>query len=80
LSTYSLRLPDALMREAKDAAKRNHTSLNQLFVSAIAERVGADRTERMFAAMAERADFAAFQRILDRVPDTQPELGDELES
>ncbi len=79
MSTYSLRLPDDLMQKAKDAAKRNHTSLNQLFVSAIAERVGAERTERLFAAMAERADLAAFQRILDRVPDTPPVSGDELE-
>ncbi len=80
MSTYSLRLPDDLMQKARDLAKSNHTSLNQFFVSAIAERVGADRTEKLFATMAERADLAAFHRILDRVPYAPPMSGDELES
>ena len=40
MSTSSLRLPDDLMQKVKDAAKRNHTSLNRPFVSATAERVG----------------------------------------
>jgi len=80
MSTSSLRLPGDLMQKAKDAAKRNHTSLNRPFVSATAERVGAERTERLFAAMAERADFVAFQCILDRIPDTPSVPGDELES
>ena len=78
-SSYALRLPDDLMRAAKDAAKRNGTSLNQFFLAAIAEKVGADRTEALFRSYVGRADMAAFRGIMARVPDAPPVLGDELE-
>jgi hypothetical protein len=66
------------MRDAKDLAKRSDVSLNQFFLTAIAERVGAEQTQELFADLASRADFDAFQDILKRVPDTPPLPGDEL--
>ncbi|MDM7947255.1 MAG: hypothetical protein QUV20_13080 [Oceanibaculum nanhaiense] len=80
MSTYSLRIPDDLMEEAKKLAARNDTSLNQFFLAAIAERVGTERTKRVFERMAAKADEQTFQAILNRVPaapippsDTLPE-------
>jgi predicted transcriptional regulator len=80
MSTYSLRIPDDLMNEAKQLAESNSTSLNQFFLSAIAERVGAERTRQHFAALAARADAAAFRNIMARVPNRRPLRGDEIPS
>ena len=41
MSTFPLRLPDHVMRDAKRIAERGGTSLNQLFLSMISERIGA---------------------------------------
>jgi hypothetical protein len=79
MSAYTLRIPDDLMREAERAAAAGKVSLNQFLLSAIAERVGAERTHRLFAELAKRADPAALQSILDRVPDVPPVPGDEIE-
>ncbi|WP_439515416.1 hypothetical protein [Oceanibaculum nanhaiense] len=68
MSTYSLRIPDDLMEEAKKLAARNDTSLNQFFLAAIAERVGTERTKRVFERMAAKVDEQTFQAILNRVP------------
>lgn len=79
MSTYALRLPDDLMRAAKQAAKRNGTSLNQFFLAAIAEKVGAARAQALFQEHARRADMAAFREIMARVPDAPPVPDDEIE-
>jgi hypothetical protein len=78
MSTYSLRIPEELMREAKRIARENDTSLNQFFLAAIAERVGTERARKVFATLAGRANPKAFRRILDRVPNAPPLRGDEL--
>jgi|TARA_B100000315_G_scaffold246644_1_gene274216 hypothetical protein len=80
MSAYSLRIPASLMREAKDMAKRSEVSLNQFFLTAIAERVGAEQTRELFSDLASRADPDEFQRILNRVPDIPALPGDELAS
>lgn len=80
MSAYTLRIPDDLMREAKRIAEENNTSLNQFFLSAIAERVGVERTQRLFSSFAARADFDAFQRMMKRVPDVPPVPGDEIDA
>lgn len=43
-----------------------------------AERMGAERVQKIFSAFAKRADMEAVQRILDRVPDVAPVPGDEI--
>jgi hypothetical protein len=78
MSTYSLRIPEQLMREAKRIARENDTSLNQLFLAAIAEHIGTERARKVFANLAAKGKPKAFRRILDRVPDVPPVHGDEL--
>lgn len=78
-SSYALRLPGDLIRAAKEDARRNGTSLNQCLPAAVAEKVGADRTEALFGSHAGRAGVAAFRGIMARVPDARPVPGDEIE-
>jgi hypothetical protein len=67
MSRYALRLPDSLFEAAKALAEQEHTSLNQLFVIAIAEKVSALRTESYFRERAAQADEAAFAAVLEKI-------------
>ena len=72
MSQYALRLPESLMKAARRLAKSEHTSMNQLFVTAIAEKLSALSTEDYLARRAERADEKAYRNALAKVPDAPP--------
>lgn len=58
MSNYALRLPDSLKNAAKRLAAADDTTMNQLFVVAIAEKISAMETSSFFerrAALADRA-------------------------
>ncbi len=67
MSRYALRLPDSLFEAARALAEQEHTSLNQLFVTAIAEKVSALRTESYFLERAAQADEDAFVTVLEKI-------------
>jgi len=67
MSQYALRLPESLFAEAKAVAKEEQTSLNQFFVMAIAEKIGALRTERYFRERAVQANEQEFLAVLDKI-------------
>jgi hypothetical protein len=67
MSRYALRMPDSLFEAAKALAEQEHTSLNQLFVTAIAEKVSALRTENYFRERAAQADEDAFAAVLGKI-------------
>lgn len=73
-STYPLRLPAHLMERARQIAEASGSSLDQLFVAAIAEKIGGVVT---LAERAARADVGKARAVLDRVPDVPPVPGDE---
>ncbi len=62
----------------RQLAEENDVSINQWFVAAIAEKVGAEKAQRIFRAMAQPHDPANLAQILQRVPDVPPLPGDEL--
>jgi len=68
MSQYALRVPDSLMSRARHLAADEHTSLNQFFVTAIAEKLASLDTEALLSKHAAQADVPAFRRILKRVP------------
>ncbi|WKJ91029.1 toxin-antitoxin system HicB family antitoxin [Methylomonas montana] len=78
MSVLSLRLPNSVHRHIKELASKEGVSINQLIASAVAEKVSAIATEDYLQARAERADKAAFQAILAKVPKRESVLGDEL--
>lgn len=80
MSQYALRVPDSLLGRAREVAGREHTSINQFFVTAIAEKLASMETESLLAGRAAKADIAAFRRILKRVPRrTVDEDGDRID-
>jgi HicB family len=78
-STFPLKLPDSIKKEAARLAKEDGVSLNQWIAVAVAQKIGAVETAAEFfkrrAAGATREDFL---RMLGRVPDNPPMPGDEL--
>jgi hypothetical protein len=56
------------MSRARHLAEGEHTSLNQFFVTAIAEKLASLDTEDLLSKRAAGADVPAFRRILKRVP------------
>ncbi len=79
LHQYALRLPDSLLNMARKSAKREHATMNQLFVSAIAEKLSALETESLLRERAAPADDAASRDVLSRVRHAQIRQGDEID-
>jgi len=77
MSMLSLRLPESLHRKVRDLAAKESISINQFITTAVAEKMAALLTEEYLEERARRADPAAFDRILARVPDVPPMPGDE---
>lgn len=65
-STYPLRLPTSIKAEVQRRAKAEGTSFNQFVATAVAEKLAAMNTATFFAERRERADFKAFDRLMQR--------------
>ncbi len=78
MSTISLRLPDSLHDTVRRLAEKDHVSLNQFITLALTEKVSALLTEDYLQERASRADFEAFEAVLAKVPDIEPEPTDRL--
>ena len=78
MANYALRLPDSLLEQARKTAKKDSVSMNQLFISAIAEKLAVLEAEGQIQQRAARVDRKAFRAILDNVPDGEVIPGDEI--
>ncbi|MBV8063722.1 MAG: hypothetical protein JOY51_09005 [Nevskia sp.] len=78
MSNYALRLPDSLLKAAKRLAESENTSMNQLFATAIAEKVSALETARYFEERAAAASPSAYRKVMKKVLSKKPMPGDEL--
>ncbi len=78
MANYALRVPESLFEYARLVAEEEKVSMNQFFVTAIAEKVSALKTESYFRERMARGDDAAFDAWLAASPDVPPEAGDEL--
>lgn len=76
MSSISLRLPESLHKKARDLAKKEKTSINQLVSSALAEKISALTTEDYLQAKADRASKNRFKKALNKVKNVQPEERD----
>ncbi|MBI3125781.1 MAG: toxin-antitoxin system HicB family antitoxin [Ignavibacteriales bacterium] len=71
MSTISLRLPESLHKKARDLAKSENTSINQLVSSALAEKVSALITEEYIEMRASRASKSKFLKAMKKVANTE---------
>lgn len=68
MSTISLRLPESLHKQARELAKQEDISINQLISTALAEKMSALMTSDYLRDRASRGDRQKFQRVLRKVP------------
>ena len=78
MSTISLRLPDSLHDSARELAKKENVSINQLITLALAEKVSALMTEEILETRAKRGSRRKFLRALSKVADREPDDRDRL--
>lgn len=78
MSTMSVRLPESLHEKAREMAKREGVSINQLVTTALAEKLSALLTEEYLEERAQRGSREKFEKALSKVRDREPDPGDEL--
>ena len=78
MGKFRLRLPESLHKQVKALAEQEGVSVNQFVTTALAEKLSALMTEDDLGAQAKRGDQAAFEQVLVKVPDTEPEVCDQL--
>lgn len=78
-STYPLRLPRSVKAEVERLAKAEGISVNQFVATAVAEKLAAMNTAAFFAERRKRADFAAFDRLMQRKRGEPPGPDDTLD-
>src|SRR5467141_5308168 len=77
ISSYSLRLQPSLMEEAREVARSEGVSLNQLFNVAVAEKLATVRTERGFRERTRRTGRWEPEQTPDRAGIRNPSMGDD---
>ena len=78
IKSYPLRLPRSLKDAVVRLSKQDGTSINQFVTTAVAEKVSALETARFFRDRRARADFKAFDRIMNRRGGKPPRADDEM--
>ncbi len=79
MSTVEVKLPDSLYRQIQLLAERDGISVDQFLATAAAEKLSALLTADYLAARAARAGSRdEFLRLLDKVPDVEPEEYDRM--
>jgi len=76
MTTLNLTLPNSIQRHLHEMSDREGVPIEQFIASAVAEKISAITATDYLSTRASRADSAAFQVILDRVPDRDPLPGD----
>lgn len=78
MSTLSVRLPDSVHRKLKAMARKEGVSMNQLVSLAVAEKLSSLLTVEYLEDRAKKASPEAFKKLLEKVPDVEPEDYDKL--
>jgi hypothetical protein len=79
MSALSLRLPESIHRTVGELARQEGVSINQFVATAVAEKLAALMAADYLQERAKRGDRKAFERVLARVPDAEPEPLDRIE-
>lgn len=79
MSTLSLRLPKSLHDLAREVAREEDISINQLITLALAEKLSALKTEEYFEQRAKRGSRAKFERAMAKVTRREPAEEDRLQ-
>ncbi|MEO0375219.1 MAG: toxin-antitoxin system HicB family antitoxin [Cyanobacteria bacterium P01_A01_bin.17] len=77
MSSLSVQLPESLYKSLQVLAQQDGISVDQFIATAVAEKISALTTETYLEEMASRGNRAAYEAVLAKVPDIDPEHNDE---
>jgi HicB family len=78
MSTLTVQLPESLHAKIEELAKSEGISVNQFLATAAAEKMAALLTQDYLQREAAQGKREDFERVLNAVPDVQPEEYDQL--
>ena len=78
MSMMSLRLPESLHQMARELAKEENISINQLITLALAEKISALKAEEFFSKRSKLASREKYLAVLAKVPAVEPDEIDKL--
>ncbi len=78
MSAINLKLPESLHKTARELAKKEKISVNQLVTLALAEKVAAIGAQDYLEKRAKRASEAKFDKAMAKVADVEPPDFDRL--
>ncbi len=76
MASLTLRLPKSTHEQLKALAGQEGVSINQLALTAVAEKISALRSTHLFESLKEPVSRQAFEAALAEVPDTDPDPWD----
>ena len=77
MTTLSLSLPNAIQRHIQEMADLERVAMDPFVLSAVTEKISALTAETYLRKRGDRAQPAALQPVLDKVPQRTPLAGDE---
>ena len=78
MRTLSVRLPESLHKRLKEMAEKEGVSMNQFITLAVSEKVSTLMTIDYLEKRAQKGDRKTFEKLLNKVPDIDPEQFDKL--
>lgn len=79
MNTLQIQLPDWLEREIRRIAEDGQMSIDQVVVSALAEKLSAMKSTDYLESRAKRGDRKKFLEVLRKVPDVEPDPDDRID-
>jgi hypothetical protein len=80
MSDISVRLPNSLYKSLQTLAQQDGISVDQFITTAVAEKISALTTETYLENLAQQGSRTAYEAVLAKVPDIEPEPYDQLPS
>jgi predicted transcriptional regulator len=78
MSDVSVRLPDSLYKNLQRLAQQDGISVDQFIATAVAEKISALTTETYLDDLARRGSRSAYDAVLAKVADIEPEPYDQI--
>ena len=78
MSDLSVQLPNSLYKSLQILAQQDGISIDQFVATAVAEKISALTTEVYLENLARHGSRIAYEAVLSKVPDIEPDLYDQL--
>lgn len=78
MHAINLKLPNSLHQAARELAKKEHISINQLITLAVAEKLSVLGVKDFIESRSKRGNREKFLKVLESAPDIEPDAEDKL--